>query len=305
MSAHEAIPSATKRQDIPLITQGGHCLNVRLFEADNARSVVIIAGAMGVAQHCYEKFARFLTSQGLTAITFDYFGTGESLRTPVKDCTVQLTEWASEDCQAVIRMAGERYPGLCLQWIGHSVGGQLLGLTPNVNQLDNIVTIACGSGYWRENSPPTRRVAWLLWYFLVPVSLRLTGYFPGKRLNIVGDLPPNVIRQWRRWCLNPEYSVGAEGEAARQQYSGVTAPISTVAFTDDEMMSRRNTESLHGFYSNAPVTYRFISPQDIGEQRIGHLGWFRERFRESIWQGTLIPLLCNPSATSGRGNPPK
>ncbi|MFC4258169.1 serine aminopeptidase domain-containing protein [Marinobacter lacisalsi] len=292
MSAREATLHDVIRQDIPLTTDGGHRLDVRVFPSTGSRSVVIIAGAMGVNQHCYEKFARFLCDQGHTAITFDYFGTGGSLHTAVRHCPVRVTEWATEDCRALIRLARERFPEQRLQWIGHSVGGQLLGLTPNVNELDNIVTIACGSGYWLENAPPTKRVAWLLWYFLAPASLGLLGYFPGNRLNIVGDLPPNVIRQWRRWCLNPEYAVGAEGPPVREQFASVRVPITTVAFTDDEMMSRRNTESLHGFYCNAPVTMAFIAPADIGEQRIGHLGWFRERFRESLWQERLLPLFA-------------
>ena len=291
MSAQESALQDVVRQDVTLTTDGGHQISVRVFPAREAHSVVVVAGAMGVGQHCYEKFARFLADQGFTAITFDYFGTGESRKTAIRDCPVSLTEWGTEDCQAVLQFARERHPGQRLHWIGHSVGGQLLGLTPSVNDLDNIVTIACGSGYWRENAAPTRRVAWLLWYFLAPVSLRLLGYFPGKRLSIVGDLPPNVMRQWRHWCLNRDYAVGVEGPSVRQQYAAVRVPITTVAFTDDEMMSRRNTESLHGFFSNAPVTLRFIDPADIGEKHIGHLGWFRDRYRDSLWRDQLLPLL--------------
>ena len=299
MSAQEASPENTSRQDRQLTTDGGHQLDVRVFPAPESNTVVIIAGAMGVGQHCYEKFARFLAAEGITAITFDYYGMGGSLNTPLKDCPVRVTEWATEDCQAVIRLARELCPGQRVQWIGHSVGGQLLGMTPNVNELDNIVTIACGSGYWRENSAPTKRVAWLLWYFLAPVTVGLLGYFPGKRLNIVGDLPPNVMRQWRRWCLNREYAVGAEGPHMRERFSSVEVPITAVAFSDDEMMSRRNTESLHGFFANAPVTIDIIKPADLGARRIGHLGWFREQFRESLWQQRLLPLFQRSTSLPG------
>jgi len=291
MSAKETALPAVTRQEIPLTTEGGHRISLRVFPAESSRAVVIIAGAMGVGQHCYEKFARFLCDEGFTVITFDYFGMGASLNGHLRDCAVRVTEWGTEDCRAVIDFARQHYPGQRLQWIGHSVGGQLLGMIPNVNQLDHAITIACGSGYWRENSPPTKRIAWLLWFFMAPASVRLFGYFPGKRLNIVGDLPPNVIRQWRQWCLNPEYAVGAEDPSLREQFAAVKVPISAVAFTDDEMMSRRNVESLHSFYSQAPVTMQRIDPADIGEHRIGHLGWFRDQYRESLWRKTLLPLL--------------
>lgn len=297
MSAREPALPAVTRQDIPLTTDGGHRISLRVFPSEPSRSVVIVAGAMGVGQHCYERFARFLSGEGFTVITFDYFGTGASLQGHLRDCPARVTDWGNEDCHAVIDFARRHYPGQRLQWIGHSVGGQLLGMTPNVNLLDHAVTIACGSGYWRENSPPTKRIAWLLWYFLAPVSVKVLGYFPGKRLNIVGDLPPNVIRQWRYWCLDPEYAVGAEGRALREQFGSVKVPITAVAFTDDEMMSRRNVESLHGFYSDASVTMRRIDPADVGENRIGHLGWFREQYRDSVWRRVLLPLLT-PSVRS-------
>lgn len=291
MSAQETLQTNTDRQDLTLATPGGHQLSLRLFEAEPPRGVVIVAGAMGVVQNCYEKFARFLRDQGFAVITFDYFGTGASVQGHLRDCPVRVTDWGREDCQTVIQFARNRYPDLALQWIGHSVGGQLLGMTPNVNELNSALTVACGSGYWWQNSAPTRRIAWLLWYLVAPVSVGLLGYFPGKRLNMVGDLPPNVIRQWRRWCLNRDYAVGVEGEGLRNSFAGVKVPITAVAFTDDEMMSARNTESIHSFYCNAPVSFQWIEPAAIGEDTIGHLGWFRERYRESIWRRVLLPAL--------------
>ena len=71
-------------QKIPLTTNNGRLLSARVFSATEPRSVVVVAGAMGVPQSCYEKFARFLCEQGHSVITFDYFGMGESLQTPLR-----------------------------------------------------------------------------------------------------------------------------------------------------------------------------------------------------------------------------
>lgn len=116
---------------------------------------------------------------------------------------------------------------------------------PNHGRAENVVTVATGSGYWLENAPRLRWRAWWLWYVVTPIALRLFGYFPGKRLRKVGDLPRGVMAQWRRWCLHPHYAVGAEGENARRLYAAVTLPIVSLSFTDDEFMSARNTESIH------------------------------------------------------------
>ena len=63
------------------------------------------------------------------------------------------------------------------------------------------------------------------------------------------------------------------------------------SFTDDEMMSGRNTESLHGFYRAAPQTAKRIAPHEIGVSRIGHFGFFRSQFADSLWSSHLLPEL--------------
>ena len=123
------------------------------------------------------------------------------------------------------------------------------------------------------------------------MALRLFGYFPGKRLRKVGDLPHAVMAQWRRWCLNPDYVVGVEGEQARQLYSDVKIPITSLSFSDDEYMSARNIESLHNFYTAASRTMKRISPSDVNADKIGHFGFFRPKFKESLWEKYLLPEL--------------
>ncbi len=124
---------------------------------------------------------------------------------------------------------------------------------------------------------------WWLWFVVVPIATRLVGYFPGKRLRKVGDLPKGVITQWRRWCLAREYVVGAEGDRVREAYASVRTPILSLSFADDEMMSARGVRSLHSLYTGAPVEYRRIAPQDIGVTEIGHFGFFRPQFEATLW----------------------
>lgn len=57
------------------------------------------------------------------------------------------------------------------------------------------------------------------------------------------------------------------------------------------MMSGRNTESLHGFYRAAPQKAKRIAPTQIGVERIGHFGFFRSQFAESLWAPYLLPDL--------------
>lgn len=144
------------------------------------------------------------------------------------------------------------------------------------------MTIATGTGYWLENTWRTKSVVWWLWYVVTPLALRMTGYFPGKRLRKVGDLPHGVMAQGRR-CLNREYVVGAEGEQVREAYASVRTPMLSLSFTDDELMSARGIKSLHGLYVNAPVEYCRFTPPEVGVKRIGHFG-FNSNGRSGRWR---------------------
>jgi predicted alpha/beta hydrolase len=266
-------------------------IDATFYEAPQPRGAVLIASAMSVAQSYYRPFAEWLAREGYHAATFDYRGTGRSRTGSLRGYKADILDWAGLDCAAMIEALSRRAPGLPLHWVGHSLGGQILGFLPNRDRIARAVTVATGSGYWRENAAPLKRRVWYLWYFLAPVSTWLCGYFPGARLRKVGDLPKGVIEQWRRWCLDPEYAVG-DGEHVRAQFAAVRTPIVSLSFEDDELMSARNTESIHGFYVNAPRIMKRIAPADVGARRIGHFGFFREGFEHSLWRAHLLPALA-------------
>jgi predicted alpha/beta hydrolase len=273
----------------------GHALAARFFPPGEAhaapRGAVLIVPAMGVGQEYYADFARWLAAHGYAAVTFDYRGMGRSRRGSLRGFQADIFDWAKLDCAAAADALTQRFPDVPLYWIGHSLGGQILAFFPQHARLAKAITVGTGSGYWRENTWTLRLYVWWLWYFVAPTALKLFGYFPGRRLKKVGDLPRGVMAQWRRWCLDRDYAVGVEGEPVRRQYAAVTTPIVSLSFTDDEFMSARNTESLHGFYANAPRTMKRIAPRDVGVKRIGHFGFFRQRFAESLWAKHLLPEL--------------
>jgi predicted alpha/beta hydrolase len=270
-------------------TADGQKIAARFFEPQGAsRGAVLIVPAMGCSQDYYRPFAEWLAAQGFTAATFDYRGTGLSRTGALRGFKADILDWARLDCAAMV----DALPQRPLYWIGHSLGGQILAMVPNRDSIKKAITVATGSGYWLENVPSLRLKVWWLWFFLVPLTLPLFGYFPGKALRKVGDLPKGVMAQWRRWCLNREYAVGVEGDAVRAQYAAVRTPIVSLSFVDDEMMSAANTESIHGFYSAAPRKMKRLAPQDIGARRIGHFGFFRAAYEASLWRAHLLPELA-------------
>jgi len=262
--------------------------------AGSPRAVVVIAPAMGVVQAFYADLAAWLAGRGFLVITFDYRGMGRSRRGPLRHEPADLVTWGRLDSSAALDAAvsaSARAGGRPVTWLGHSLGGQLLPWLEGLDRVARVVTVATGGGYWRETTPWLRPRAWFLFHVAVPALSPLFGYFPGKRLRMVGDIPRGAMGQWRRWCMDRDYAAGAEGPAVRAAYAAVRVPITSLSFTDDEMMSARNVQAIHDQYTGAAVTRVRLSPADVGVDRIGHFGCFRPAMAAPLWEGHLLPAL--------------
>lgn len=268
---------------------------ITLVAADNARIAgrvyepsglvqgsVVVGGAMGVRQEFYAPFAQWLARQGWRVSTFDYRGSGDSAPAHLRGYQADLFDW-TRDYEAAIDEAHAALPHAPLYLLGHSLGAQLPGLLSNQHKVSGLLSVAAGSGYWRENAPRLKRIVPWFWFVLVPVATRLCGYFPGRKLRMVGDLPAGVVMQWRRWCLNPRYSVGAEGELAREAYARARFPVLALSIADDELMTLEGTRSLVSLYENAPHHVERIAPGELQVRRIGHFGPFRSEQETKLW----------------------
>ena len=277
-------PRAIVAREFALVAADGqHLAACEYRAAESPRGAALIVGAMAVPQSFYADFARWLAGQGWRVVTFDYRGMGRSAPRSLKGFQADILTWAQQDCAAALAHAHGLATGGPLVWIGHSLGGQILAMTPGNEALAAAVTVASGVGYWRENAYPLRRYSWWLWHVIAPIATALCGYFPGRRLRMVGDLPKGVIRQWSRWCRHPQYAVGVEGETMRQRYRRVAAPLLSYSFTDDEYMSESNVAVLHEFYENAPREMRRLAPADLRLPRVGHFGFFRADPGARLW----------------------
>jgi predicted alpha/beta hydrolase len=275
-------------QRVELSATDGHLLAAYRFDPPGpARASVVIAPAMAISQSFYAGFAAWLAGQGHVVWTFDYRGTGESLHGSRRGAPGDLSDWLSKDYDAALQYASASHPDLPLFAVGHSFGGQCAPLLPSRGLLRGLVDVACGSGAMRHNTPPTRRLAPLLWYLLVPVLCPLFGYFPGARFGVIGDVPTGAMRQWRRWCLSPDYLLSGE-PGARAAYASASHPVLALTIADDELLLEAGARLLHDAYRPGLVDYRVLSPSDYRLQRIGHAGFFRAQSEPQLW-----PLVRN------------
>jgi predicted alpha/beta hydrolase len=278
---------------LTVTTPDGYPLAARLYQAHGApRAVALVVAAMAVPQGFYAPFARWLAERGFDVLTFDFRGMGDSGPRSLRGFQANILTWAQQDAAAMLAFARSKAAGRPVAWIGHSLGGQILAMTPGNEAIAAAITVASGVGYWRENAYPLRWYSWFLWFVAAPFATALCGYFPGRALGMVGNLPRGVIEQWSRWCRHPEYAVGIEGESMRELYRRPVLPMLSLSFTDDEYMSERNVSVLHGFYVNARREMRRIAPRDAGLGRIGHFGYFRADVAQPLWKQTLDWFLA-------------
>lgn len=262
--------------------------------------VVVIASAMGISQRFYAPLATWLAEQGVAVLTFDYRGVGASRLKPLKHEHANIHTWAEQDAGAALAQAHERFAGLPITWLGHSLGGQIPPLVPGIEAVAQIVLVAAGSGYWRHNSPQLLRKVWLFWWGAVPVLTPLYGYFPGKSLGMVGDLPRGVITQWKQWCMHKDYAVGAEGDGLRKRYAAIRTPVTAISFQDDELLSQQAFRTLYNAYTGAPRLWRHWKPAELGVKRVGHFGFFRPELAEPVWRPHLLPEIERQLTPSAR-----
>jgi predicted alpha/beta hydrolase len=265
----------------PLSARDGSPLAGTLYPHSGAElgAVVLVSAATGARQRYYSRFAAFLAARGLPTVTYDYRGIGGSRPESLVGFEARLQDWGELDLAGAIATVRERFPGRRLLLVGHSMGGQLLGLADNARDVTALLTVGSGSGYYRL-FPHRLRMA-LNWRVLAPVLVRTFGLLPGWA-GTVEDLPAGVASQWARWCLSPDYLMSEGGEARRGAYASLDLPLRAYSFTDDPIASPEAVRHLLSFHTGARVEHRLLSPEQVGRP-IGHFGFFRESFRGLLW----------------------
>ncbi len=274
--------------DFTLNTEDGTAISATLFKPnEHVKAGVIINSATAVGRHYYRNFAQYLRQQGIAVITYDYRGIGGSNVKPVRHKSLTMQAWGEQDFNAVIAWASAEYPHLDWHCIGHSVGGQIVGLAKLNSKLKSVYLVAAQSGYWRNWNGVSRFKNWLVWYALVPLLSRLFGFFPGV---LIGgeNLPERVARQWGRWCRNEHYICDEQGNAYRPYFSNFDKKMCFVQLADDHTFApMKAVLQLHDFYVGATRSIVQFTPQHFGQKSIGHFGFFKKHNEQGLWQHAL------------------
>jgi predicted alpha/beta hydrolase len=267
-------------RDVSIQTADGFTLSARLFEADAAsREAALVTAGMALPTRIYHRFARWMAAQGVPTVVLDYRGMDD----PVKHARVRMRDWGERDIPAAIAWCRESLQAEKLYYVGHSAGGQMLGMAPNNAQVDAMLMVSAQSGYWQHYRVPEKYWLWVVWHFIFPLATAVAGRFPSRLLRFGEDIPAGVAREWSGWCKTPGYMYGDPSI----KNHGFRGPVLAWYFTDDSWATPGTRREMLSAYASARVTERHVSPESVGKKQVGHLGFFREEMQEPLWRESL------------------
>jgi predicted alpha/beta hydrolase len=189
---------------------------------------------------------------------------------------------------AVLDALQDEFPEASYHLIGHSAGGQLIGLIPNYQAITSVFNVACSSGRIKNMGMPYKLKAMGFMDAFIPLSNLTLGYTPSDKIGMGEPLPRGVARQWREWCNGAGYIKTAFGKSIHTHfYDALSMPALWLGFSDDDIANSENMDDMIRVFTNMPVEKRFLNPEDFGLNHIGHMRYFSSKTNAKapeLWQ---------------------
>lgn len=277
------IPSAYEQKLIVTCSDGVELVGELLLPLlSEYRAFVQINIATGIRKEFYLPFAQFLASKGFVTYVYDYRGMGESKPGTLRNFPARMRDWGQLDMAAVLDFGNKSFAGLPKFIVGHSIGGQLLGLMPNYYLTKGAFTIASSSGYLRLQ-PLSFRIRSLFFFdLIIPLTTAMFGYVKAKIFGLMEDLPKNVGLEWRLWCHSPDY-VFDYLDDKDNYYKEIQYPIHSLTFTDDPIANAKSVPALMRYFTKTIVKLEWITPSQMGVSKLDHFGFFSRKFKDTLW----------------------
>ena len=270
---------AADQVTLDVVSGDGYRLAATVYGKRRKSTVVIINSATGVPRQFYGYFAEFLARHGWTAVTYDYRGIGGSAPASLRGFDARMRDWALLDMTAVVDWARSDLEPVRLFAIGHSFGGQTLGMIENARSIDAMVAVSAQSGYWGVQGGAERWRVGFAVYVLLPILTMTMGYFPWRWFASGEDLPRSVALEWASWCRSRNYLLD-DRSLPLERYERFESPVLAYSVDDDDWGTAAAVDDMMRAYPN--VTRRHLMPANYGLDRVGHMGAFR-RGAESLW----------------------
>ncbi len=257
------------------------------------KGAILIAPATGIKRQFYGSFAAHLAEHGYGVITFDNRGIGESLTGSVAKSKASLQCWGEKDMPAVFEQLKQSFPDSKYHLVGHSAGGQLVGLMHNALELSSMFNVACSSGRLKNMSNPYFIKAHFFMNMFVPFSNAFWGHTKSQWIGMGEPLPKAVAQQWRKWCNGQGYVKTAFGKTVHNHlYDDLSIPSMWVNAIDDDIAINKNVADMLSVFTKMKPEKLTLTPEHYSLDEIGHMKFFSRR-SQVLWSHAINWLEKN------------
>jgi predicted alpha/beta hydrolase len=268
---------------ISIICEDGFPLAATLYQPKTVKAAVMIAPATGIKQTFYNSFASFLADSGFGVICYDNRGIGKSRKGSINDGDPSLITWGREDMSAVLEKLKDLFPETTYHLVGHSAGGQLVGLMKNTNDLGSMFNFACSSGSIRNMGFAFKFQAYFFMNVFIPINNLLFGQTNSQWVGMGEPLPKTVATQWSQWCNGSGYvAMAFEKEIDKHAYDEIDIPSLWLHATDDSIANLANVKDMIRVFPNLKSEIVTLEPRILGFKEIGHMKFFSSK-NKKLW----------------------
>lgn len=273
---------AVSRRDLA-VEVDGHTLRGTVLVPEAPRAVVTVHPATATPGAFYGVLLDHLAASGFVALTYDYRGTGTS-GSPREHRDVLMRDWIDADAPAVAAWALAEFGDLPQLAVGHSIGGHALVLGAGGSHLRGFATVASHLGSTRTVATRAEHArVFTVLHVVGPLTARLLGYVPGRRMGLGEDMPAAAMIEWGRWAAQPDYFLSDPSLRARERAAEVTCPVRAYSASDDLWATPFQADALVAPLVNATVERITLTPADLGQHSVGHHGLMRRTVGPAWW----------------------
>ncbi len=254
---------------------------------NNKNKVLIINSATGVNKKLYHHYANFMVTNGYSVVIYDYRGVADSRPKKLRGFKASFIDWGQKDFSGILDFVKQEFPDQKIVILGHSIGGTIIGMTQKIHEISGIINIGAQTAYYKDWPRNKRTKIYLLWHIFLPVMTRLFGYFPGKKLRMLEDIPKGVIEQWHNRRKQVNMMKQMEDNGVTFYYKEYTKKLLTLGIEDDPIGTEIAIKRIHDLFINSEKDLEIIRLNQVPTKQIGHFGFFSRKFKDNLWLKTL------------------
>ncbi|MFF3679770.1 alpha/beta fold hydrolase [Streptomyces sp. NPDC002120] len=258
--------------------EDGATADVRLYRRPDEPTapVLVCMPAMGTRAASYTPLAEALAGAGFQVAVGELRGQGTSSVRPGRGVRYGYHEIVAYDFPALFRTVAAAFPGAPRHLLGHSLGGQLgtLYLSQEPHMAAGAVLVGAPSCHYR-GWPFPLGLGMLAGFQLAAAFSSAYGYFPGRRIGVLGNDSAQILRDMATQVRTGRYDVPSSPVDFEPWLAKLDLPVLAVTVRGDGMAPPAGVRGLSDKLTSARVTHWELVLGD-GVRGSRHYGWIRD-----------------------------